>query len=282
MKILAIGDFHGRFPVKLRKRIEKEKPNLILSNGDYGGIEDFRPYLKKLFKAREKREDVWLKDIMGKKKYREALKKDYATGKIILKELDKFKIKTFSVFGNCDWYKCFYNKSNKNYALLIKKLKYIRNINRGKTSFKKLKIVGFGGYLDPDVYFTKKGQKAINEQDSKKRKKRYKEWEKRLMKLMKNKPDILLIHYTPYRCLDKMKEKGFTLTGSYIGVSFYNRAIMRFKPRLAVCGHMHENQGKCKIGRTIVINTGAACEGKGAIIEIDDRKGKVRRVRFIR
>lgn len=35
MKILAIGDFHGKFPEKLKKKIGKEKPDLIVSIGDY-------------------------------------------------------------------------------------------------------------------------------------------------------------------------------------------------------------------------------------------------------
>ena len=52
MKLLAIGDFHGKFPEKLKRKIEKEKPELILANGDYTGIDDWRPFLKKMFKAR--------------------------------------------------------------------------------------------------------------------------------------------------------------------------------------------------------------------------------------
>ncbi len=79
-----------------------------------------------------------------------------------------------------------------------------------------------------------------------------------------------------------MKEKGFMLTGSPMGVSSYNRAIKKYKPALVVCGHMHENQGTCKIGKTIVINPGAALEGKAAMINFDEKKGKVEKIRFFR
>ena len=283
MKILAIGDFHGKFPEKLKKIARGKDIDLILSIGDYAGIDDFRPYLRKTFKAREKGKNVWLEDIAGKKKYRKLLKKDYAAGKIILKELNKLGIKTFSVFGNGDWYRCFYNKTNRDYILFIKKLKFIKDINRSKASFKKLRIVGFGGYLDPDIYFTKKGKKAIadNESINKKRKKRYSREGESLMRLMKYKPNILLIHYTPYKCLDTLGEKGYMLTGSNMGVSFYNKAIKKYKPALVICGHMHENQGKCKIGKTFVINTGAAGEGKAALIDFDEEKKRVKGVRFI-
>ena len=175
MKILAIGDFHGKFPEKLKKIARGKDIDLILSTGDYAGIDDFRPYLRKAFKAREKGKNVWLEDIIGKKKYRKLLKKDYAAGKVIIKELNKLGVKTFSVFGNGDWYRCFYNKTNRDYILFIKRLKFIKDINRGRGSFKKLKIVGFGGYLDPDIYFTKKGKKAINDSNERnlKRKKKY-------------------------------------------------------------------------------------------------------------
>jgi predicted phosphodiesterase len=40
MKILAIGDFHGKFPAKLKK--EARKVDLILSTGDYAGIDEWR------------------------------------------------------------------------------------------------------------------------------------------------------------------------------------------------------------------------------------------------
>lgn len=284
MKILAIGDFHGKFPEKLKEKIKKEEIDFILSDGDYAGIEEWRPLMKKFFKAREKGKKVEVKDFLGKEKYNNLLKRDYESGKIPLKELDKFKVKVFSVFGNGDWYKVFFNDYGKNYENFIKKLKYTLDINRRKGKFKGLNIVGFGGYLDPDIYFTKKGISAISDLDyqNKKRKKRYNQEEKKFMKLIKNKPEIILAHYTPYNCLDKMKVKGFALSGGHMGMKFFNEGIKKYSPKLFVCGHMHENQGKCKIGKTLVVNPGAASEGKAAIIEIDDEKKKIKSVKFLK
>ena len=37
MKILAIGDFHGKFPEKFFRRIKKENFDIILSVGDFCG-----------------------------------------------------------------------------------------------------------------------------------------------------------------------------------------------------------------------------------------------------
>lgn len=284
MKILAIGDFHGKFPAKLKKDLEKEKFDLILSTGDYAGIDAWRSPMKKSFKAYEKGKELSVADILGKKKYKQLLKKDYAEGRIPIIALNNFKVKTFSVFGNGDWYRIFFNEIGKHYENLIKKLKHVKNINRSKAYFRGLKIAGFGGYLDPDIYFTEKGRRAINDIPavSQKRKQRYNQEARKLMKLMKIKPDFLLTHYTPYNCLDKMRAKGFKLTGSHMGVGFFNKAIKKFKPSLVVCGHMHENQGKCKIGRTTIVNPGAASEGKAAVIDFDEEKKRVKNIRFLR
>ena len=67
-----------------------------------------------------------------------------------------------------------------------------------------------------------------------------------------------------------------------MGVSSYNRVIKKYKPALLVCGHMHENQGKCKINATLVVNPGAALEGKAAIIDFDEKMKRVLSVRFVR
>jgi Icc-related predicted phosphoesterase len=43
---------------------------------------------------------------------------------------------------------------------------------------------------------------------------------------------------------------------------------------------MHENQGKCKIGKSLVINPGAASERKAAIIELE--RDKVKSIKFLK
>ena len=149
--------------------------------------------------------------------------------------------------------------------------------------FKSRLGLGFGGYLDPDVYLTKKGRKAINDSEKtfKRRKKRYNLEKKRFMKLIKSKPDILLTHFNPLNYLDKMRAKGFALSGSNMGVGYFNIGIKKYKPKLVICGHLHENQGKQKLGKTMIVNTGAAADGKAAIIDIDEKSKKIK-VKFIK
>ena len=49
-----------------------------------------------------------------------------------------------------------------------------------------------------------------------------------------------------------------------------------------LCGHMHEYQGKQKLGKTLVVNAGDASEGRGVIVEIEEKNKKMNNVKFIR
>jgi Icc-related predicted phosphoesterase len=71
---------------------------------------------------------------------------------------------------------------------------------------------------------------------------------------------ILLTHAPPYGTLDEIPI-------GHVG----SKAIGKFVGRvdLIVCGHIHEARGVMKCGRTVVVNTGMACEGYGALITID-------------
>jgi len=285
IKIIALGDFHGKFPEKIKNIIKKEEPDLILSTGDYAGIDEWRPLLKKVYKYREKGEDVSIEELLGKKRYKKLLDKDYNQGKGVIEQLNKFNSPVLSVFGNADWYKAKFNDYGKFYEGFMRKLNRVKNIDRLKVKVEKVKVIGFGGYLDPDIYFSDLGRKTIGESKEKnrERKEEYNLEEKKLMKLMKFYPDIVLTHYTPYKCLDVLKgDTVKAFKNKNLGVSIYNRAVKRFKPALLVCGHMHENQGICKLGKTIVVNPGSAKEGKLAIIEFDEEKKKIINIKLVR
>ena len=64
MKILAIGDFHGKFPRKFEKLIKREKIDLVVSNGD------FFPFIyRDLWFKHCYHTDVDLWEVIGRKKY---------------------------------------------------------------------------------------------------------------------------------------------------------------------------------------------------------------------
>ena len=61
--------------------------------------------------------------------------------------------------------------------------------------------------------------------------------------------DILLTHYPPYGLCDVNR------FGQNIGEPFVLDLIRKYEPKFCICGHVHEATGKCKIGKTTVINT---------------------------
>ena len=90
MRILAIGDLHGKFSEKLRKRLKKEEFDFILSVGDFSGVDEFYPFLIKLFKAIKKGEPTLsFEEYFGKKKLKELIRKDDLGGRKVMKELSR-------------------------------------------------------------------------------------------------------------------------------------------------------------------------------------------------
>ncbi len=88
------------------------------------------------------------------------------------------------------------------------------------------------------------------------------ELEEKMKKIKFDKKDkiIFITHGPPYGTkLDKLDGLG------YRGSRTLRKFIERFKPKLYLCGHLHENFGKQeKIGETLIINPGRT----GMIIEI--------------
>jgi len=292
MKILVIGDFHGKFPEKLRKKIKEDKIDLVVSVGDYSGIEDWRPIImKRLAAARKGKRVPKPEEIVGKEKFKKLLDKDFEAGRDVLKILDDFHKPVFLIFGNGDdeWYKYpfdkdvnFVKKRNLNF---LKELKNIKVITYNKINFKDITFVGFGGYMDIDAYFdmieTHSSKKSKN---LKKRINRREKSKWKLRNLLKKtlKKNIFVFHYPPKGFFDIIKDKKDNpMNGKSAGINFFTEAIKKYKPELVLCGHMHEYQGVKKLGKTFLLNPGAAVDGKAAIVDLDEKRGKVKNVRFL-
>jgi len=283
MKIIAIGDFHGRFPEKLKKIIKKEQPDLILSTGDYANADKLRRIIFKSWTDK----NWW--EVVGLKKARQMERESFFSGVRILKELNFLKDNLFLIWGNTDFYKDIKNPDPEGlipgyYNDYIKKMKSISLVEKKMKRMKNIEVVGFGGYLDATAFIMKNFTK--DDEARKRRLLRY-NLERRLLKklFIKNKPTrgfIFLTHLTPYRILDKVKFKQGPMNGKHVGWKPYNEIIKKYSPSLLVCGHMHENQGICKFRNTTIVNPGSAAEGKLAIINFDEKNKKVLDAEFIK
>ncbi|MEJ2267691.1 MAG: hypothetical protein P8X70_01295 [Nanoarchaeota archaeon] len=142
--------------------------------------------------------------------------------------------------------------------------------------YKGISFLGFGGYIDA------RANDSVRDKDwQKKVDKRNKKAEKKMNSLVKKigKKSIFILHYPVLGIFDKILEKN-KFHGKSVGVDFFRKAILKKKPFLVLCGHMHEYQGEKKLGDSIVINPGYGAKGKFAIIDIDEKKRRVKEVKF--
>jgi len=292
MKILAIGDFQGVFPSKLKNKIKKEEFDLIVGVGDYGGIKEWRPWIiNDLARAKRGMPRISPQDFFGKKKFKELLKKDFEAGKNVLKDINKLNKKGVIVFGNGDdeWYSYPFGEKiinvKKRNRSIVKRLSNLKNITYGFTKLKGISFIGFGGYMDIDAYFSKKDFKeSEDEQLIKRRKLRRERSKKKLESLIKktNAPMIFVFHYPPKEVFDIIRDKKDNpMNGKSAGIKFFAEAIKKYEPLLVFCGHMHEYQGMKKLHGAPVINPGDAEKGKAAIITLPENKKEKIKVKFI-
>jgi len=299
MKILAVGDFQGVFPKRLEKRLEKEDVDLIVGVGDYSGIKDWYPFIKDMFKRiLKEQESLSAEEYFGKKRFKSIEKKDFESGKDVLRRLDRLaklkKVPLLYVFGNTDdgWYRYpFMNKTlaEKKKVNFVKRMRQFININYKKRKVRGVNFIGFGGYMDIDEYVRDKAFSKRDKDYKKRVKKRMRKSKEKLFKIfdsMKNKKDrknsILVTHYPPYGVFDIIRDRGNPMNGKSSGVRAFSEALKKYKPRLFICGHMHEYQGMKYLHGVPVVNPGDAGEGKYAVINLPENASKKVKVKFIR
>ena len=74
---------------------------------------------------------------------------------------------------------------------------------------------------------------------------------------------VLISHVPPYGAQDKI------FLGMHGGSKELREAVDKYKPILVLCGHIHEDPGITKIGKTKVVNCSMGKRGEGALIEIN-------------
>src|SRR3989338_1864421 len=201
MKIIAVGDFHGKFPKKFMDRIKKEHADLIVSAGDFADTFDLRDLVFKHWNELGK-EDIDLEKIIGKKKYMFLLKNAIDSMEIPMRQLELLKRPVVTVYGNCDFLD---NEANKlgMYGLehICKKAR-IFLLRRIVKRFNDLQIAGFSGYRSA----TLKGIVKYTEKT------------------------IFLAHDMPYGYFDKIKSKLNPLNGKHVGDKYILKYIKDHEP----------------------------------------------------
>jgi len=288
MKILAIGDFHGAFPSKLRKKIMKEKFDIIVSTGDFC----YDKELERLFFKYSYGTDKELWEFIGKSKNSYLERKNLLAGFRVLKKLKRLGKPVITVTGNWDpvdyeevGFPRVRDPNSKRFKSFIKKMDF-KIIDFKRMKYSSLNFVGYPRSTYPG---------KTNFHIQKKFKERFKGeiWEifdkikfdnEKYFKIFKrliDKNTIFISHNTPYRTkLDMIKKE--IQKGRHYGSYLVKKIIKELKPRLVICGHMHENQGIQRIGRTLVVNIGAAYKSKAAIIDYPENEKDKIEIRLIK
>jgi Icc-related predicted phosphoesterase len=75
---------------------------------------------------------------------------------------------------------------------------------------------------------------------------------------------VLVTHFPPFKLQDKI------FIGSHGGSKELRTLVETCKPRLVLCGHIHEDPGVTHLGDTTVLNCSLGKRTEGAIVEIND------------
>jgi Icc-related predicted phosphoesterase len=75
---------------------------------------------------------------------------------------------------------------------------------------------------------------------------------------------VLVTHFPPFKLQDKI------FIGSHGGSKELRTLVETCKPRLVLCGHIHEDPGVTRLGGTTVLNCSLGKRTEGAIVEVDD------------
>ncbi len=259
MKILVLGDPHGN--LRKIKRINFDNVDLILINGDIGKADLAR---KKYFEN-TKRKKEGLEELNHDAKYfKKVWLEIYNSSLDILKYLSKYA-SVYTILGNVGTNMAKDSeriKEERKHKIRLPSfhsaLEKIKNFNLVKNRVRNISglRIGFFEYFDDVCWY-----KEYNNNDKKKIKKAKKETEK-AKKILKNfnDLDILVCHQPPYGYLDKTNHPSAPKEwkGKHAGSKVILDYIKKKQPRYVFCGHIHEGEGKAKIGKTEVYNLGVA------------------------
>jgi len=232
MKILALGDPHGKLPKNLGYLVKKNEIGIIACMGDIAPI----PIPRK------------------KESFTQACERSKISFENIVLKLCSYNLPLITLRGNT-WVGT--RKNNEVTNKIFSQYKNLINKRIGKLEINGINFIFFDMTYGKHSIRNPKNFKKKNFISNTTRKKKLDNL------LKKNEDAILLSHAPPYSYLDKIH------SGKHVGSKILLNAIKKYQPKLVLCGHIHEAKGKAKIGKTIVYNLGDG--GDYAVFDVDKR-----------
>lgn len=258
MRILVVGDPHGSQKIK---KIPVKGIDLVLITGDVGKAD----FARKFYFENLKRKIKGLDELEADNKIVKTIHMEIHNSTIsILNKLSKFA-PVYTIEGNVEIPTIKQVRENKKkYGI---KLPYTRKIiNNMKNVFLIKNVlrkinglrIGFLEYFLDTNWVKDFKPSEYNKELSQARKETAKA--KRILNNFK-KVDILICHQPPYGYLDKVSSRHNppkSWIGKHAGSKVILDYIKKYKPKIVLCGHIHEGEGKAKIGKTEIYNLGVA------------------------
>jgi Icc-related predicted phosphoesterase len=256
MKILAIGDPHG--DIKKIKKIPMKGVDLILLTGDIGKAD----LARQRFFENVKRKKEGLSELKEDAKFSKKVSMEIYDSTIkILKYLSRYA-SVYAITGNVWMSDKGVKKDEKRFKIKLPHLhedfKRLKNFDLVRNSIRSINglKVGFLEYFDDVCWY-----KEYNNKDKKRTKKARKQT-KKVKSILRNfeNLDILVCHQPPYGYLDKTNNSSAPKEwkGKHAGSKVILDYIKKYQPKYVFCGHIHEGEGKARIGKTEVYNLGVA------------------------
>lgn len=260
MRFVVIGDLHGQMP-----NVYYGNLDLLLSVGDFcANISNLREMMFKEISEKMKNPKItthWY-DMMGRSNARKALQQLFSEGRKALEKLNSFGLPAYVVPGNWDqtpedsqW---AYLKSD-HFRGLTKGLKNIINVHEKRVDIGEYQLIGYGVSSGPEIPRHKEDLAVISKKALAKRKQYYKTEYAKLSRLFDGatKPVLFLTHNVPFgTSIDQINNKDSPRNGYHYGSLIVRDLVEKYKPVLAIGGHMHEHFASAHLGKTTCINAG--------------------------
>lgn len=263
MKILVIGDPHGN--LEKVKGISLEGIDLCLLTGDLGSANLMR---KMAFENIERRRKGLPEKEYTSTQKKRAFMEAYTSSMRIMRYLSR-KIPTLTIYGNVEMSNPDTRKHSKKLGLELpfltndlNALENVRVVNNRLANFQGVRIGGLEYFVDTNWV---RDFKPKDYWERMREAKKATDKAKRVLKGFGS-LDILVCHQPPYGFLDKVGQMApKNWRGKHAGSKAILDYIKRNQPRYVFCAHIHEGEGKRKIGETEVYNLGV---GGYKVVEI--------------
>lgn len=270
-RFLILGDMHGRMP-----HVYAKKFDAVIAVGDFCSDAPrkwmFEVMKRRMENPRYKKE--WT-EIVGKKKAKKMMEKQWQDGRKTLNRLNQLGKWTFIVPGNWDF------AEEGMWHLLHVDLDNLIDCHGRAIETDQLIFIGYGVNSGPEI--------PLGRRPKNKRERRMISWFQdmhryydKMFRAAKKarKPVIFLSHNVPYGTgLDLITDKRSPLRGEHAGSVLARKIIEKWQPLACIGGHMHEHFKAEKIGRTICVNAGF---GTRVNVAMDVKGKKVAALNFLK